>query len=137
MARKKATKKRVAKKRVTKRAAPKKAAQQAALPKGFTAIESGFGKSWPDDAKIGDAIQGVVTGYRDVDLPKSKGGPTQIMSIEAPDGTTYSVWRSTVLEPLFDEDHTDYEVWLRFDGLAKAKGNNNPAKLFTMAVREE
>ena len=108
----------------------------AQLPKGFTAIESGFSKSWPDDTKPGEAIQGIVTGYRDVKLPKNKGGNTQIMAIELNDGTTVSVWKSTVLEPLFDEDYEGIKVWIRFDGFGKKKSGQNPAKLFTFAYVE-
>lgn len=124
------------KKTATKRKTTPRKGTITALPKGFTAIASGFNKSWPDDAKIGDAITGIVTGYRDVPLPKSQGGPTQIMSVEQADRTTLNVWKSTVLEPFFDEDYEGVEVWIRFDGLGKKKRGQNPAKLFTFAYKE-
>lgn len=120
------------KKTATKKAATKGA--QAQLPKGFTAIESGFSKSWPsEDTAIGDAISGIVTGYRDVPRPKSKGGDTQVMSIELDDGSTVSVWKSAVLKPLFEEDYTDVAVWIRYDGLGKKKKGQNAARLYTIA----
>lgn len=133
MARKKATKKRA----TTRKAPVKKAAAQAQLPKGFTAIAGGFNKSWPnDETGIGDAIQGVIIEYRDVPRAKSKGGDTQVAVIEQADGTQMDVWKSAVLKPLFDEDYTDVEVWIRFDGLGKKKRGQNPAKLFTFAYAE-
>ena len=128
-------KKTATKRKTTRRKAPRKGTV-ATLPKGFTAIQSGFGRSWPDDTKIGEAITGIVTGYRDVKLPKNKGGDTQTMQIEQADGTTLDVWKSAVLEPFFKEDYEGIEVWIRFDGLGKKKRGQNPAKLFTFAYNE-
>jgi hypothetical protein len=126
----------MARKKASKKTAAKKGTQ-AQLPKGFTAISSGFSKSWPsEETKIGDAIEGVVTEYRDVPRPKAKGGDTQVMSIEQEDGTTVSVWKSAVLTPFFDEDYEGVRVWIRFDGHGKKKKGQNPVKLFTFAYEE-
>lgn len=128
----------MARKKTAKKATTRKAKTVAQLPKGFTAIESGFSASWPDDAtKIGDAIQGVVTGYRDVPRAKNKGGDTQVMSVEQADGVTVSVWKSAVLKPLFEEDFEGVEVWIRYDGLGKKKKGQNQARLYTIAYDGE
>lgn len=124
----------MARKKTTRKAGPRKAATQAALPKGFDSI-GGFGKSWPDDdTKIGEAIQGVVTEYHE-DI-KTQHGKTSNLKLESKDGEIYTVWNSAALNILFDEDYTDVEIWLRFDGLGKKKGKRNPAKLFTLACKE-
>jgi len=112
----------------------RKAATVAALPKGFTAI-GGFGKTWPDDdTKVGEAIQGVVTDYHE--NIKTQHGTTANLKLEAANGEVYTVWQSAALAALFDEDYTDVEVWLRFDGMGKKKGKKNAPKLFTLAVNE-
>lgn len=126
----------MARKKTTRRKTTARKGAVSVLPKGFTAIESGFSKSWPDNTKLGEVIQGIVTGYRDVTLPKSKGGNTQIMTVEQADGTTVSVWKSAVLEPFFEDDYEGVEIWIRFDGLGKKKRGQNPAKLFTFAYKE-
>lgn len=119
-----------AKKKVTR-----KAAKPATLPKGFTAI-GGFGVSFPDEhSKKGDAIQGQVTGYREG--IKTQHGITANMTIESKDGTNYTVWESAGLAVLFEEDYTDVEVWIRFDGLGRKKGKKNPPKLFTLAINDK
>lgn len=131
-----ASKKKVTKRKTTRRKTPRKGTV-AQLPKGFTAIQSGFGLSWPnEETKIGDAIEGVVTGYRTVKRAKNKGGDTQVMSVEQADGTHITVWKSAVLETFFDEDYEGLSVWIRFDGLGKKKRGQNPAKLFTYAYKE-
>ncbi len=129
----------MAAKKTTRR---KTAAKPAALPKGFTAI-GGFGKTFPDlndpkkstDTKPGEAITGVVTGYRE--NIKTQHGTTSNMSIETKDGENFTVWESAGLAILFEEDYTDVEIWLRFDGLGRKKGKKNPPKLFTLAVNDK
>ncbi len=106
----------------------------AALPKGFTAI-GGFGKTFPgDNEKIGTAIRGVVVEY--AENIKTQHGVTSNLKLETATGEMYTVWQSAALGILFDEDYTDVEIWLRYDGLGKKKGKKNPAKLFTLAVNE-
>lgn len=131
------SKKKTAKKRKTTRKTTPRKGTVTVLPKGFTAIESGFGRSWPDeDTKIGEAITGIVTGYRDVPRAKNKGGDTQVMTVEIADGTSLSLWKGAVLTPLFEEDYEGMEVWIRYDGLAKKKRGQNPARLYTYAYKE-
>lgn len=113
----------------------------AALPKGFTAI-GGFGKSWPnDETKNGEAIQGVVVEYDEITVPRKRGNKTvnekvNNLKLETGDGTVYTVWESAGLRALFEEDYTDVEVWIRFDGMGRKKRGQNPPKLFTVAYNE-
>lgn len=118
-----------------KKTAKKRTATAVAkLPKGFQAI-GGFGTTFPDEkTKKGTAIQGVVTGYKeDITTPHGK---TSNLTIESKDGTNYTVWHSAGLTALFDEDYTDIEVWIRFDGMGKKSGKKNAPKLFTLAINE-
>ncbi len=117
-----------------KKKARKTAGKPAALPKGFHSI-GGFGITFPDEhTKKGTAIQGVVTGYRE--NIKTQHGVTSNLTIETKDGETFTVWESAGLAVLFEDDYTDVEIWLRFDGLGRKKGKKNPPKLFTLAVNE-
>ena len=121
--------------RKTKRKTKSKVTQ---LPKGFTSI-GGFGASWPnDETKAGEAISGTVIEYDEFEVVR--GGKKQLaetLKLETDDGTVFTVWRSAALGHLFDEDYTDLQVWLRFDGLGKKKRGQNPAKLFTTAYNED
>lgn len=113
----------------------KSTTKPAALPKGFTAI-GGFGQTFPDEhTKKGVAIQGVVTGYRE--NIKTQHGVTANMTLETKEGETFTVWESAALGVLFEEDYTDVEIWLRYDGLGRKKGKKNPPKLFTLAVNDK
>lgn len=113
-------------------AARKKTGAQ--LPKGFTAI-GGFGKTFPGhNTKPGEAIRGTVTDYQE--NIKTQHGTTALLRMETKTGEIYTVWQSAALGVLFDEDYTDVEIWLRYDGLGKKKGKKNPPKLFTLAVNE-
>lgn len=107
----------------------------ASLPKGFTSI-GGFGKSWPDDStKPGAAIQGVVIEYDKVTVTREgKKEKVQNLKLETKDGIMFTVWESAGLKVLFeDEDYTDCEIWLRFDGLGPKKRGRNQARLYTLA----
>lgn len=108
------------------------------LPKGFTAISRG-GDSWPnDDTKTGEVLEGNIVEYKTIPTKYNKKPEREnVAVVERADGTKVTVWESSVLEPLFDEDYTDCAVWLRFDGLsAKKKKGQNPAKLFTIGIQE-
>lgn len=121
-------------KKAAKKAAPRKAVKVAALPKGFTAI-GGFGKTWPEDnTKIGEAIRGTVAEYHE--NIKTQHGVTANLKLETKSGEVYTVWSSAALSILFDEDYTDVEVWIRYDGLGKKKPGKNQAKLYTLAINE-
>lgn len=109
-------------------------AKTAALPKGFTAI-GGFGKTFPGEKeKPGTAIRGVVIEYHE--NIKTQHGTTSNLKLETKEGEIYTVWESAALTVLFEDDYTDVEIWLRFDGMGKKKGKKNAPKLFTLAVND-
>jgi hypothetical protein len=131
-----------------KKTTSKKSSAQAALPKGFTSI-GGFGQSWPvlsdpkekTDTKPGDAVQGIVIEYDSIKVTRKRGGKNVTetvhnLKLELKDGTVITLWDSATLKALFKDDYTDFQLWVRYDGLAKAKRGQNPAKLFTIAYNE-
>ena len=106
-----------------------------ALPKGFQPI-GGFGASWPnEDTKKGEMVRGVVIEYDEVSLTREgKKVKIQNLKLESSDGTIYTVWESAGNRALFDEDYTDIEVAIRYDGLGPKKRGRNPARLFSIAA---
>lgn len=119
--------------------ATKKNASKNALPRGFKAV-SGFGESWPgQEPKVGVELQGTITGFDTFKAPpkkgEKKGREVGIARIEADDGKMYSVWESSGLRPLFACEE-GAEVYLRFDGMGRAKKGQNAPKLYTVAVKE-
>ncbi len=112
-----------------------KASKTATLPEGFTPI-GGFGVSWPgEDTKKGEMIRGIVTGYDEVIVTRNnKKTEVQNLKLEAGDGSIYTVWASAGNRALFDEDYTDVEVAIRYDGLGRKKRGQNPPRLFTIAA---
>ena len=110
----------------------------ATLPKGFQPI-GGFATSWPnEETKIGDAIQGIVSGYDEIPVKRGKKTENvELLRLEGNDGRDYTVWRSSGLAALFDEDYTDVEVYIQYNGLGKKKPGQNPPKLFTIGADVE
>jgi hypothetical protein len=105
------------------------------LPKGFQPI-GGFGASWPgDDTKVGEMIRGIVTEYDEVTVTR-EGKKVQVenLKLEADDDRIYTVWQSAGNRALFDEDYTEIEVAIRYDGLGPKKRGRNPARLYSIAA---
>ena len=110
----------------------------ASLPKGYTTI-GGFGKSLPnDDTKVGEALGGIVSGYDEIVVTREgKKVKVQNLKLETKEGTVYTVWESAGLTSLFgDDDYTECEIWIRYDGLSAQKRGRNPARLYTLAFNE-
>lgn len=107
-----------------------------AIPSGFQAITKQF-TSWPNsETDAGDTLQGVVVGYKTIKVKRGrKMEDSQIIQIETDEGVV-EVWESAVLSPLFEEDYTEYEVFLRFKGYGEAKKGQNAPKLFDIAYKE-
>jgi len=112
-----------------------------ALPKGFAPITRS-GDSWPnDDTKKGDVLQGTVIEYEFVKTKYSDEGDDSenLCHIEADDGKTYKVWICGALRGLFEEDYTDSQVWIRYDGVGPATKIGRKMvhpKMFTPAFKE-
>ena len=107
-----------------------------AIPSGFQAITKQL-TSWPnDETSEGDTLQGVVVGYKTIKVKRGrKMEDAQIIQIETDEGVR-EVWESAVLQPLFEEDYTEYEVFIRFNGYGEAKKGQNAPKLFDIAYKE-
>lgn len=105
------------------------------LPKGFQPI-GGFGASWPsDDTKAGEMIRGIVTEYDEVTVTR-EGKKVQVenLKLEAEDGRIFTVWESAGNRALFENDYTEVDVAIRYDGLGPKKRGRNPARLYSIAA---
>lgn len=131
-----ARKKKVSKK-VSKKALPKKDA----LPEGFKKLDNTYAPAWePEKQKL---LHGKVTGgVREVSV-NINGTPTDTRCMEVTqkkNGERLTLWESAMLGALFDEiieTGEGPEIYVRFDGYGEAKPNQNPPKLFTIAVKED
>lgn len=114
--------------------ASKKPAKKASLPKGFKAL-GGFGENWPGDLKAGAELIGELIGI-DKTKQSRKGEKkpvtVRIARIETKEGKTYSVWESWGTRPLMDLP-VGSQVYIRFDGMGKAKKGQSPPRLYTLA----
>lgn len=120
-----------AKQKAAKRTA---VARGANLPKGYEAI-GGFSESWKPE-KAGDSIEGTVSGFRDVEVTRGKKKEaSRIMEIECKDGKTRSVWHSAGLNSLFERAEEGSQVYIRFEGMGKAKRGQNAPRLYTCGIK--
>lgn len=108
-----------------------------ALPKGFTSI-GGFGESWRPTKK-GASLQGVMKGSKTIKVERKRNGktvkePWTIYTIETNDGGEMQVGESSGLRAL-KSVKKGVEVFIRFDGMGKAKKGQNPPRLFTVATK--
>ena len=109
------------------------------LPAGFKAISAG-GDSWKPE-KVGASITGVMTGVKQVHFPEEKKGKkvtreardVNIYTIRTKDGDV-NVWQSAGLKALA-EVKKGKQVYIRFDGMGKAKPGQSAPRLYTVAVK--
>ena len=133
-----------AKKKATRKKAPATASAAALpssepIPEGFEEIGGGYAPTW----KVEDfpVLHGPVTGgVRDVEMTIGRKKQTlRCMEVtRKKSGERYTVWESAALGDLFDqivETGEGPEVYIRYDGLGKAKPGQNPPKLFTVAIK--
>ena len=128
----------MAKKKASKKTKPNTALPPAGdIPEGFQQVGGGYAPTWNVEAQ--PILQGVVSGeVRDVEIKRGRSvNRTRTMEVtEDNTGLKYTVWQSATLEVFFDEiaeDGVGTQVFIRYDGLGKKKGKNNPPKLFTAA----
>ena len=132
-------------KKTAKKTAPKKAPAAATMPasepvpEGFEEIGGGYAPTWkPEDLRV---LHGPVTGaVREVEMTIGRKKQTRrCMEVtRKKSGERFTVWESAALGALFDEIATKGEgpeVYIRYDGLGKAKPGQNPPKLFTVAIK--
>ena len=108
------------------------------IPAGMKQLGGGYAASWSPNE--GDSIHGKTTGeVKTVSI--KRGRKTQeSRCVEITDDATgerHTVWEAAALVDLFDaltEAGEGTEVFIRFDGLGKAKAGQNPPKRYTVAV---
>ena len=110
------------------------------IPEGFEQIGGGYAPTWkPDELRV---LHGPVTGgVREVEMTIGRKKQTRrCMEVtRKKTGERFTVWESAALGALFDqiaETGEGPEVYIRYDGLGKAKTGQNPPKLFTVAVKQ-
>ena len=137
--------KKTSKKKVAKKASAKATANASALPKGedvpegFEKIGGGYAPTWkPDEMKV---LHGPVTGgVREVEMTIGRKKQTRkCMEVtHKKSGERFTLCESAALGELFDtitDTGEGPEVYLRYEGLGKAKRGQNAPKLFTVAIK--
>lgn len=108
---------------------------KAALPKGFTAISGMGGEAveW----KKGVIVTGVVNGIKTIQKKKPKKGEkptTRLMLVQTEKGEV-GVWEKAALSGLFDKAKKGSAVFIRHEGMGKAKPGQSKPHLFTAAMK--
>lgn len=111
------------------------AVKKVSLPAGFTAISGAGGDSvvW----KKGVVVTGVVTNIKTIQKKKPKKGEkptTRLMLVETSKGEV-GVWEKAALTALFDKAKKGVSVFIRHEGMGKAKAGQSKPHLFTAAMK--
>lgn len=112
------------------------AQKKVSLPKGFTSI-GGQGETWRP-TKRGASITGTLAGVRVVKVERKRGGklvkePCKVYTVRDSDGGEIQLWQSAGLRAM-ERVKKGQKVFIRFDGMGKAKKGQNAPKLYTVAV---
>lgn len=129
----------MAKKKSTRKPASATALPQGNdIPEGFKQVGGGYAPTWKPET--GESLKGVATSVKEVEMTIGRKKQTR-RCVEVTDtdtGKRFAIWESAALGDWFDqlaESGEGTEVFIRFDGLGKAKkAGQNPPKLFTAAV---
>lgn len=108
------------------------------VPEGFKAISGAFAPTWAPNENEGQPgeITGIWGKERIVQIRRGRGMQDNRVCTIQTDNEAYTIWCSAGLVPLFDSAEEGDEVYIRYDGLGKAKGKQNPPKLYTTAIAE-
>jgi hypothetical protein len=109
------------------------------LPSGFKAISKG-GDSWIPK-EVGDAITGTLVKVKSVHFDAEMKGKkivrqerdVNVYTIHTKNGDV-GVWESAGLKALQDVKKKQ-QVYIRFDGMGRAKPGQNAPRLYTVAVK--
>lgn len=121
-----------------------------AIPEHMRKLEGSYAPTWKPETE-GDAVHLIVTkGVHSVEVESGRGKGKRIEQRRIFEGHTvgdederFGVWESATLSNLFDElnasdrEGVGREVFVRYDGVGKAKPGQNPPKLFTCAIAED
>lgn len=113
--------------------------QASAIPEGMQQIGGGYAPTW--EPSEGDSLHGMTTSEVktvEMTIGRKKQERRCVEITDDESGNRFTVWESAALGDLFDclaEIGEGTEVYIRFDGLGKAKKQGqNPPKLFTTAI---
>lgn len=124
---------------MAKKANRKALPQPQDIPEGFKQIGGGYAPTW--EPEEGDVLRGITTTdvkVVEMTIGRRKQERRCVEITDLDSGNRVTVWESAALGELFDElakAGEGTEVFIRFDGLGKAKkAGQNPPKLFTAAL---
>ncbi len=112
----------------------KSAGASSAVPKGFKQIDS-MAPTWDVDEM--PELIGTWGKVKEIEVKptnKNDDGKRTICNVTQDNGKTVAVWKSATLTGLFDEAEEGDRVFIRYDGLGKAKKGQNAPKLFTCGI---
>lgn len=104
------------------------------IPEGYSIISTNFAAPW--QYKKNPVLEGEVVEIKDV----KKGGKikkdTQIMTVKPQDGEMVAVWKSAALNVLFDQVEAGSEIYIKYKGEKKVKGQKMPMHDFVAAIKD-
>lgn len=123
--------------KATKAEAAKVDIKHSALPAGFVAVSTQMAVTWdPTNPDHPQAIQGTWGHVREIEIKRGRGIQIQHVVNVTTDETTWSVWESAGLKGLFEEAEEGDEVYIKYEGLGKAKKGQNAPKIYTSGIAE-
>lgn len=106
------------------------------IPERYKIVQSG---SFPDiyDFTKHNVLEGTVSQIKTVTTRRGKKlDKSRIAYIANTDGEVFGVWESAALREFMGQIKKGDEVFIRFNGLKKIKGQKNPMKDFTTGIVE-
>lgn len=104
------------------------------IPSGYKITSTNFAPPW--EYKKNTTLEGEVIEIKDV----KKGGKikkdTRIMTVRNGSGDPVAVWESSALRVLFDQAEEGSEVFIKYHGEKKVKGQKNPMHDFVAAIKD-
>lgn len=123
--------------------ASKKSAKQqkVTVPAGFRPVSGQFTDTWKpaENKEHPRELIGIWGKVRIINIRRGRGTQEQkVCTVECQDGTVWTIWQSTYLQPLFEEAEQGDTVYIRYDGLGEQKRpDENPPMLFTTAISDD
>lgn len=104
------------------------------IPEGYKITSTNFAAPW--DYKKNNILEGEVVEIKEV----KKGGKikkdTRIMTVQNGSGEPVAVWESSALRVLFDQVEEGSEIFIKYRGERKVKGQKNPMHDFVAGIKD-
>lgn len=107
------------------------------VPAGFKITPLSEFASFHKFTKSESSVQGKILQFKKIADKFKKGEKKNIMILEKEDGSVVSVSESAALRGLFDKDNIGKEVYIKYIGDIKIKGQKNAMKNFAVAFKED